>query len=87
MLVSVEIPDALACQLHLDGPERSRRALEMLALEGYRSLELSGRQVGELLCMSFSETEEFLKRNHAMIPLTMEEYENDSAALSRLIAS
>ncbi len=85
MLVSVEIPDPLARQLHLDGPGSNRRALEIFALEGYRTLELSRRQVGELLGLSFYETEEFLKRNHATIPLTMEEYERGSSALSGLI--
>jgi hypothetical protein len=85
MLVSVEIPDSLARQLHLDGPESNRRALEMFALEGYRTLELSRRQVGELLGLSFYDTEDFLKRNQPTIPLTMEEYERGSSALSGLI--
>jgi hypothetical protein len=85
MLVSVEIPDTFAHQLHLDGPERNRRALEIFALEGYRTLELSRRQVGELLGLSFYETEEFLKRSHATIPLSMEEYERGSSALSSVL--
>ena len=87
MLVSVEIPDTIAHQLHLDGPERNRRALEMVALEGYRSLELSRRQVGELLGLSFYETEEFLKRNHAAISLTMEEFDRGSTALNHLLSA
>ncbi len=55
------------------------------ALLGYRTLEPSRRQVGELLGLSFYDTEEFLKRNHATIPLTMEEHERGSSALSGLI--
>jgi hypothetical protein len=81
MLVSVEIPDQIARQLHLDGPASHRRALEIFALEGYRTLELSRRQVGELLGLSFYETEDFLKRSNATIPLSMEEYERGSSAL------
>ena len=84
MLVSVEIPDPLARQLHLDGPGCNRRALEIIALEGYRTLELSRRQVGELLGLSFYETEDFLKRNNATISLTMEEYERGASALSNV---
>jgi hypothetical protein len=87
MLVSVEIPDSFARQLHLDGPESSRRALEIFALEGYRTLELSRRQVGELLGLSFYETEDFLKRNHATIPLTIEEHERGASALRTVLKS
>jgi hypothetical protein len=81
MLVSIEIPDSLAHQLSLDGPEGSRRALEMLALEGYRTLTLSRYHVGELLGFSFYETEGFLKRSHATIALTMDEHERGSLNL------
>ena len=51
--------------MHLDGPEGPRRALEMIALDGYRSVVLSQGQVGELLGMSFHQTEEFLKAHDA----------------------
>jgi len=37
------------------------------------------------LGQSFYETEEFLKRNHAEIKLTMEEYERSAEALERLL--
>ena len=82
MLISLEIPDPLARKLQLDGPGCNRRALEIFALEGYRTLDLSRRQVGDLLGLSFYETEDFLKRNHASIPITLEEYEHGTAALS-----
>ncbi|MGB8352394.1 MAG: UPF0175 family protein [Chthoniobacteraceae bacterium] len=63
-------------------PDGNRRALEISALEAYRMLELSRRQIGELLGFSFYETEDFLKSNQATISLTMEEYERASSALS-----
>ena len=85
MPVSVELPDEIARQLRLDGEQGTRRALEMLALAGYRAAELSRGQVSELLGQSFYETEEFLKRNHAEIKLTMEEYERSAEALERLL--
>lgn len=86
MIVSVEIPDSIAHQMNLSGAQGSRRALEMLALEGYRSLELSRGQVGELLGIGFYETEEFLKTNGAEIKLSLEEFQGSSDALERLIA-
>jgi hypothetical protein len=49
MLVSVELPDPIAKQLHLDGEQGNRRALEIFALEGYRTGALSRGQVSELL--------------------------------------
>jgi len=85
MIVSVEIPDAFAKRLHLEGVNASRRALELLALEGYRSGELARGHVAELLGLSFFETEEFLKANHAPIELTMDEFQRSSAGLERLL--
>ena len=65
MILSVEVPDSIARQLHVDGPQGSRHALERLALDGYRVGELSQGQVGELLGLGFQQTEEFLKVHHA----------------------
>jgi predicted HTH domain antitoxin len=62
MIVSVDVPDLIATQLHLNGEQGNRRALEMFALEGYRTGELSRGQVSELLDLEFNETERFLKR-------------------------
>jgi hypothetical protein len=39
MTISLQVPDALAKALHLDGPQLNRRALEALALDGYRTGE------------------------------------------------
>lgn len=74
MILTVEIPDSLARQMHLDGPEGPRRALEMIALDGYRSVLLSQGQVGELLGMSFHQTEEFLKAHDAPPGVSPEEH-------------
>ena len=65
MILSVELPDSFAHQMHLEGAQGQRRALEALALDGYRAGELSQGQVGELLGMSFHQTEEFLKAHDA----------------------
>jgi predicted HTH domain antitoxin len=86
MIVSLMMPDSIATQLHLDGEQGNRRALEMLALEGYRAGELSRGQVSELLGMEFNEAERFLKEQNAVIPLTMEEFRRSSKALEALLA-
>jgi predicted HTH domain antitoxin len=86
MNVTVEVPDAIAHHLHLDGPQAGRRTLEMVALAGYQSGELTRGKVGELLGLSFYETEEFLKKNGAEIRLTMDEVQRSTDALERLIA-
>jgi hypothetical protein len=85
MTFSVEVPDQIAHSLRLDGPQPNRRALEMLALEGYRAGDLSRGQVGVLLELSFYDTEEFLKKNHAYIELTLEEFHEGSNALETLL--
>ena len=74
MILSVELPDSFAHQMHLEGAQGQRRALEALALDGYRAGELSQGQVGELLKMSFHATEEFLKIHHAPSGLGPEEH-------------
>jgi len=81
MLVSVEVPDTIAHSLRLDGPQSGRRALEMLALEGYRAGELSRGQVSEMLGMGFYDTEGFLKAHHAFLQYSVEDLEQDAANL------
>lgn len=86
MLVSVELPDPIARLLHLDGERGSRRALEMFALEGYRSGELSRGQVSEVLEQSFYETEAFLKQNECGLGATFEEHEQSLGRLRDFLA-
>ena len=57
----------------------------MLALEGYRAGGLSRGQVGTLLGLSFYDTEEFLKANHAYIELTLKEFQDSSDALESIL--
>jgi predicted HTH domain antitoxin len=47
----------------------SRRALEALALEGYREQTLTLYQISEMLGLSRVETEDFLGRHH--LPLAV----------------
>ena len=48
MIVSVDVPDPIARQLRLDGEQGNRRALEMVALRGCETGELTRGKVGEL---------------------------------------
>ncbi|MDB6119565.1 MAG: UPF0175-containing protein [Verrucomicrobiaceae bacterium] len=86
MPVSIELPDLIARSLRLDGPKSSRRALEMLALEGYRAGELSRGQVSEMLEMEFNETEKFLADHGAGMHYTVEDFEQDAKNLRQFLA-
>lgn len=78
MLVSVNVPDQIAAQLHLDGEAGQRRALEMFALAGYSAGELSRGQVSELLDLELNETMAFLKEHGNTQCLTLREFEEDA---------
>lgn len=86
MLVSIEVPDSFARQLHLDGAAGKRRALEIFALEGLRSGDLSQGQVGELLGLGFQETEEFLQLHQAPASLGPDEHMRGLRNLERALA-
>jgi hypothetical protein len=86
MIVSVEVPDPIARQMHLDGAEGGRRALEMFAIEGYRSGQLSRGQIGQLLDFSLWETESFLKQHDCGLGLTLDEYERDLGRAREFLA-
>ena len=67
MDVTLHIPDEVAKRLSALGGDVSRRALEALALEGYREQALTLYQVSEMLGLSRVETEDFLGQHH--VPL------------------
>lgn len=69
MEVKLHIPDDVAKQLSASGADVSRRALEALALEGYREQTLTLYQLSEMLGLSRVETEDFLGRHH--VPLSV----------------
>jgi len=69
MEVTFQIPDNVAQQLCAAGCDVSRRALEALALQGYREQALTLFQVSELLGLSRVETEDFLGQHH--VPLSV----------------
>lgn len=68
MEVTLHIPDDLAQRLSEAGSDLSRRALEALALEGFRDQSLTLFQVSQLLGLSRVQTEDFLGQHQ--IPLS-----------------
>jgi predicted HTH domain antitoxin len=67
MEVTLHIPDDVAQRLAAGG-DVSRRALEALALQGYREQSLTLYQVSEMLGLSRIETEDFLGQHQ--VPLS-----------------
>ena len=86
MLLTIEVPDQIAHNLHLEGSQADRRALEMLALEGYREGMLSRGAVAKMLNLSFTESEQFLYQNKAFHEFSLEEFEDDAAYLSQALS-
>jgi len=68
MEVTLHSPDDIAKRLAAGG-DVSRRALEAVALEGYRDQTLTIYQVSEMLGLSRVQTEDFLGQHH--VPLAV----------------
>ena len=85
MIVSVEIPDQFAKQFRLDEASRSRALLEAFLLQQYAEGELTAGQVGEVLGLSFHETEGFL-HDHNAPGLTPEQNLEGVRNLERLLS-
>jgi hypothetical protein len=85
MNLTVEIPDDLARSLNAAGGDLSRRVLEALALEEYKSGRLSEPELRQALGFPTRyELDGFLKRNGVWIEYTVEDLERERAALERL---
>jgi predicted HTH domain antitoxin len=80
MEVTLHIPDEVAKRLAAGG-DLSRRALEALALEGYREQTLTLYQVSEMLGFSRVETEDFLGQHQVPLAAIEEVDLNREAAL------
>lgn len=63
----LNIPDEVAKQLVPEGGDLSRRALEALAIEGFRKQIIGLYQISQMLGLSRIEAEDFLGRNQ--VPL------------------
>lgn len=81
MIVILQVPDDIAQALVGEGQDLSRRALETLAVDGYRQESLSQLQVGQLLGLSRIETEDFLARHTDLYNYDPNELRREAQAL------
>jgi hypothetical protein len=85
MEYSVVIPDRIARQLERHPQNVSQQFREALAVQKYRSRELTAFQVGEMLGhRSRWETDAFLKNRHCY-GYTEEDFEKDGRTVDRLL--
>ena len=85
MKVDIQIPEKIGQQLQREWHDVPRRALEAIAIGAYRSGALSREQVGDLLSLTFWETEAFLKEHRVYLDYGIEDLEDDRATLKRLL--
>jgi predicted HTH domain antitoxin len=78
------IPDDLARSLVGAHGDLSRRALEALAVDGYREGALTQFQVSQLLSLSRVETEDFLARHVDLYDYDPAELDREAQALEKL---
>lgn len=78
MEVTFSIPDDLATQIISEGKEPARAALEALALEGYRSEQISEAEIRQLLGFETRmEVHAFLKEHGAFLHYSLEDAAKD----------
>jgi len=85
MNLTVQIPDDLARSLKAAGGDPSRRVLEVLALEEYKSGRLTERELREALGFETRyELDGFLKSHQVWIAYDAEDLARERADLDRL---
>jgi Uncharacterised protein family (UPF0175) len=85
MEVTVQIPDELATRMGASGGDLSRRALEALALEEFRSGRITKAEPRRLLGFgTMYRLDSFLKCHGVYEDYTMEDFERDRDALKQL---
>lgn len=85
MELTLHIPDEVAQRLNSTGRDLSRRALEALALEEYKSGRLTEPQMRQLLGFETrQELDGFLKAHEVWFNFTLEDLQRERAALHRL---
>lgn len=85
MNLTVEIPDDLVGQLNASGGDLSRRALEALALEEYKSGHLTEDELRRLLGFGTRyQLDGFLKAHDVWVDYTLEDFRREVESLERL---
>ena len=85
MELTVQIPDELAGRMNASGGDLSRRALEALALEEFRSGRITTSELRRLLGFGTRyRLDGFLKSHGVYEDYTVEDFERDREALKQL---
>ena len=85
MEVTVQIPDDIAARLHAGNGDLSRRALEALALEEYKSGQLTKPELRRLLGFETRyELDGFFSAHQVYEDYTLEDLEQELEGLRRL---
>jgi hypothetical protein len=82
--VTIELPDTVIRDLAPSSAEVSRRVLEAVVLEGYRSARYSRGEVAQLLGLSWHATERFLAEHGLPYDFTLQDLDEDRETLDRV---
>ena len=87
MEVTITVPDEIIEQIEPNGGDAGRKLLEMAALEGYKSGELTAYQVQLMLGFDNRiEVDGFLKAHSVSQEYTLEDLESGRASLDALLS-
>jgi hypothetical protein len=84
MEVTLNIPDELAAQIISEGKDPSRTALEALALEGYRTEQMSEAEIRQLGFETRMEVHAFLKEHGAFLHYSLADAAKDRETALRV---
>lgn len=82
--IKIHVPVEIASHLAVSADDLSRKALEALAIEGYRDGRLSVGQVAQMLEFSVLQTEKFLHSKDVSLNYSLADFEEDLATLDEL---
>ena len=86
MSVTIELPEEIEQQLETEWGNLPRRALEAVALEGYRSGALTLAQLRRMLGFETRmEADAFLKQHGVYLEYSIEDLERDRETLARVL--
>jgi len=85
MAVLIDISPEAEKLLKAEWGDLSQAAREALAIESYRQGKLSVGQCGEVLGLSFAETEAFLRSRGVDLGMTLEDVQRDQQCLRGLL--
>jgi predicted HTH domain antitoxin len=87
MSVTIELPEEIEQQLETEWGNLPRRALEAVALEGYRSGALTLAQLRRMLGFETRmEVDAFLKQHGVYLEYSVEDLKQDRETLERILA-